>query len=278
MSGALAPDASFAAVGHKSSVSPSFSPVLAAAAVTPGQRSLLPAPSLAAALGLATPDAAPNSRPAAEHAGESTHHAASRATPEPVPAQSPVAAASVQGRPLTGQPDAADAAADALPAGFSPVQAAETTPLPHFVPAPSIAETVNGRNDTVQAPGGGLETAFSPVEAASEIPAQRFVPAPSLAAMAGLSTPDPWRSGHPAAAAAGDCGAAAMMSPVRSALADTERSVRARVQVRGQVSRLGVRAFSCMQGSVKHIHNGAASLELQLQTVRRHPTLQSIQT
>jgi hypothetical protein len=60
-------------------------------------------------------------------------------------------------------------------------------------------------------------------------PEPQFVAAPSLAAMAGLSTPDPWRGRRPEEA---DNGHVDVASPARSALAETERSVRARVQVR----------------------------------------------
>ena len=121
------------------------------------------------------------------------------------------------------------ATADPLPAGFSPVQAAAVTPQPHFVPAPSLADTVCGAQGSQQSPGSSSRALFPPVDAAAASPMQHFIPAPSLAAMAGLSTPDPWRGRQTEGAV--DREAGEVTSPVRSALAETERAVRARVQV-----------------------------------------------
>jgi len=214
--------------------SPGFSPVLAAAA-TPGQHSFLPAPSLAAAVGVATPDAGRSALESSKRAP-----ADSGTVPLALPsgltaAQSSVIAAGSHG--LDAESSASEGqrrlvdvtAADPLPAGFSPVQAAALTPQPHFVPAASLADTVTGSagQDIAQPATDGRRALFPPVDAAAASPAQRFIPAPSLAAMAGLSTPDPWRGGQ--AGGADDRGAA-VTSPARSALAETERAVRARVQ------------------------------------------------
>ena len=292
--------------------SPPFSPVLAADA-TPGQCGFLPAPSLAAALGVATPDAARRGSGPTLHVGDddvATPAAAriwlpherplGQSPPLPcadtAPAQPAAAAAAALGdaRPhwtlaAAVQPTAAapPAAARPLPAGFSPVQAAAVTPQPRFAAAPSLADTVAGIasmdplpdghvdaaqslqkrlavqgdsvraaaspsvaaaagsacseaalsvkdalphvNETVHPAEGHRVATFSPVEAASMSPEPRFVAAPSLAAMAGLSTPDPWRSRRRDDAFGGEMHAA---SQARSALAETERGVRARVQVR----------------------------------------------
>ncbi len=210
-----------------------FFPVTAAIA-TPGQRSFLPAPSLAAAVGLATPDAARSAPASSQHAPVDSGTiplappsgltaAQSSATAAGSHGLHAASSASVQQRPAEDV-----AAADPLPAGFSPVQAAALTPQPHFVPAPSLADTVRGARSPYQSPGSSSRALFPPVDAAAASPAQHFIPAPSLAAMAGLSTPDPWRGGQTGGA---DYRGGAVTSPVRSALAETERAVRARVQV-----------------------------------------------
>ena len=211
---------------------------MAAAAATPGQRSFLPAPSLAAAVGVATPDAARSAPASSQHAP-----ADSGTTPLALPsgltaARSSATAAGKPGLDATSSASEGHrgvhdiAVADPLPGGFSPVQAAALTPQPHFVPAPSLADTLRGSQGPVHSPGGSSRALFPPVDAAAMSPAQHFVPAPSLAAMAGLSTPDPWRGGR---AEAADEREVTVTSPVRSALAETERAVRARVQVRARV-------------------------------------------
>ena len=185
-----------------------------------------------------TPDAG-RSGLSAQHAAAVAGEALLSTSAEPASARSPEAAAppgrhpSAASMPAAPDPNVDRATADALPPGFSPVQAAAATPQPHFVPAQSLAETVNGTEGTDQPLQRGSASSpralFPPIDAAAASPEPGFDPAPSLAAMAGLSTPDPWRGG--ARESAAGRGAAAAMSPARSALAETERSVRARVQV-----------------------------------------------
>ena len=83
--------------------------------------------------------------------------------------------------------DTADAVASSLEAAIGMGQ-------PHRSAAASAGPAAVSAGQGKE-PTAGIEpdAVFSPVEAAAVSPEPRFVAAPSLAAMAGLSTPDPWR-------------------------------------------------------------------------------------